>query len=190
MSTKDAARWNQRYSGDEHFRHYFEPRPFLVECACFLPKSGLALDAAMGLGGNAAFLLERGLRVIGLDISWVAVRRARERLPGLMAAVVDLNYLWLPKNRFDVILNFYYLQRDLWSQYRRALRPGGLLLIETLTREMLTIHPEIEPGYLLAPEELLAAFRDWQILVYREGWVGKETAHPKAVASLAARRPA
>lgn len=189
MPTQDAARWNQRYSGDEHFRHYFEPRPFLVECARLLPTSGLALDAAMGLGGNAAFLIERGLRVVGLDISWVAVRRARERLPGLMAAVLDLNCLRLPEDRFDVILNFYYLQRDLWRQYRRALRSGGLLLIETLTQEMQTIHPEIEPGYLLAPGELQEAFRDWEILVYREGWVGMETNHPKAVASLAARRP-
>jgi SAM-dependent methyltransferase len=36
------------------------------------------LDIAMGLGGNAAFLLERGLRVVGLDISWVALQRAKQ----------------------------------------------------------------------------------------------------------------
>ncbi len=188
MCAEDATRWNQRYSTEERFTSFTQPRQFLVECAPLLPETGLALDAAMGLGGNAAFLLARGLRVIGLDVSWVAVQRAKSRLPELMAAVVDLKRLALPANYFDVILNFYYLQRDLWQQYRRALRPGGLLLIETLSQEMCSIHPEIEPAYLLAPGELLAAFQDWQILIYREGWVGMNTAHPKAVASLAARR--
>ena len=190
MPLADAERWNTRYSQDERYLGDIPPRHFLVENATCLPTKGLALDAAMGLGGNAGFLLERGLRVVGVDVSWVAARQAKARLPGLMAAVADLTCFHLPDEHFDVILNFYFLQRELWKQYRRALRPGGILVIETLMQEMHNIRPDIDPQYLLHPGELKAAFKDWQILTYREGWVETETRHPKALASLIACRPA
>jgi tellurite methyltransferase len=175
MPIEDAERWNARYWEDKRTHGDIPPRRFLVENAGCLPSQGLALEAAMGLGGNAGFLLERGLRVMGVDVSWVAVRQAKRRLPGLMAVVADLTR--------------YYLQRDLWGTYRRALRPGGILVIETLMQEMREHRPDIDPQYLLNPGELMAAFSDWQILVYREGWVETETRHPKAVASLIASRP-
>ena len=55
-----------------------------------MPAAGLALDIAMGLGGNAGLLIERGMQVVGVDISSVAVQRAKERLPSLMAVRADL----------------------------------------------------------------------------------------------------
>jgi SAM-dependent methyltransferase len=189
MPVEDAERWNARYSQDERYSGDIPPRRTLVENAAYLQLRGLALDAAMGLGGNAAFLLERGLAVIGVDISWVAARQAKARLPDLMAVVADLTQFQLPDEQFDVILNFYYLQRELWAQYRRALRPGGFLFIETLMQEMHAIRPDIDPQYLLRPGELQEAFSDWRILAYQEGWVESGTRHPKAVASLVASRP-
>ncbi len=194
MPTHDAARWNARYRADnEHLdgmRTSFErPRPFLVENSPYLPASGLALDAAMGLGGNAGFLIERGLRVAGVDISDLAVRCAKARLPSLQAVIADLTCFSLPPAAFDLIVNFYYLQRDLWPQYIRALKPGGVLIFETLTQEMMTLRPDIEPVYLLAPGELRKAFAELEIIVYREGWVNPHGKHPRAVASLVARKP-
>ena len=189
MPHQDASRWDARYLGDARFASYTKARSFLVENASLLPSSGRALDIAMGLGGNAAFLLERGLDVIGVDISWVAMRQAKNRLPRLQAVLADLNHFHLPQGAFDLILNFYYLQRDLWPQFQPALRPGGMVVIETMTREMLVINPGIEPEYLLAPGELQRAFSSWDILVYREGWVEQNSGHPRAVASLIARRP-
>ena len=94
---------------------------------------------------------------------------------------------WLPPATFDVILNFYYLQRELWPVYKFALRPGGLLFIETLTLDMLQIHPETGLEYLLQPGELFDSFADMQILVYREGWQTGKNGHQRAVASLVAR---
>jgi tellurite methyltransferase len=190
MPVEDAERWNARYRQDERYTGVIPPRRFLVDNAAYLPVGGLALEAAMGLGGNAGFLMERGLRVVGVDISWVAARQAKTRLPGLMAVVADLTRFRLPDEHFDVILNFYYLQRDIWAQYRRALRPGGILVIETLMQDMHSIRPDIDPQYLLHPGELQAAFDDWQILAYREGWLETGTRHPRAVASLIACRPA
>lgn len=188
MSLADAERWNARYKSD--IRDSFEkPRPLLVEYAHLLPSSGLALDIAMGLGGNAGFLINHGLQVIGIDISEVAIRCAHSRLPTLMTLVADLNHFYFPPATFDVIINFLYLQRDLWPVFTRALRPGGILIFETLTTEMLSIHPEIEPQYLLQPGELAHAFPDLNILLYREGWQEQPGRHPRAVGSLIAQRP-
>jgi tellurite methyltransferase len=183
---RDARRWDQRYL-DRERESFKAPRPFLVEHAPYLPGEGLALDVAMGLGGNAGFLLERGLRVVGVDISSVAVNRARQRLNGLMAVRADLTHFYLPENTFDLIVNFYYLERGLWDQYKRALKSGGVLVMETLTRGTLAVNPDLDPAYLLSPGELLRAFGDMEILVYQEGLERTEGQHPRAVASIVAR---
>ena len=189
MSKKDAERWNTRYLQDERYATFSRPRPFLVENARFLPAHGLALDVAMGLGGNAEFLLEHGLRVVGIDISSVAARQAKARQPGLMAVIGDLTSFYIPPISFDVILNFYFLQRELWPLYRSALRPGGVLFLETLTQEMLRLQPDTDPAYLLAPNELRQAFAGWEILVYKEGWEESRGGRMHPVASLVARVP-
>ena len=188
MTTPDAQRWDIRYQHMPRFASFEQPRPFLTENAHWLPEHGLALDIAMGLGGNASFLLAYGLKVIGVDISEVGLNRAKNRSPGLMAVLADLNnFYFLPKS-FDVILNFFYLQRDLWPVYAKALKPNGLLFFETLTIEMLEIQPKIEPKYLLKPGELQQAFSTWEILTYWEGWTENETGHRRAVARLIARK--
>jgi tellurite methyltransferase len=189
MSNSDAARWNKRFREEVRNSSFERPRPFLVENAAYLPRKGLALDIAMGLGGNAGFLIERGMQVVGIDISSVAVQRAKERLPSLMAVQADLSQLSLPPATFDVILNFYFLQRNLWSHYLHALRPGGWLVFETLTQEFLTIQPEVDPEYLLAPGELSRAFPLLETVVYHEGWSLGETRHARPVASLLTRAP-
>ncbi len=188
MPLDDARRWNERYSQDARYATFTQPRPFLIDQAHWLPSTGLALDVAMGLGGNAAFMLERGLRVIGVDISSVAVARAKISQPALMAVIADLDRFYLPVCRFDVILNFYYLQPDLWHHYEDALRPEGILIFETLTREMLSLQPDRDPAFLLAPGALRDGFPHLEVLAYREGWDESREGHPQAVASLVARK--
>jgi tellurite methyltransferase len=188
MPVDDAARWNQRYLSAPQ-PSFLRPRDFLVQHAGDLPGAGLALDAAMGLGGNAAFLISRGLRVIGVDISVVAARQAKARLPALNAVVADLTRFSLPAASLDVILNFYYLDRELWPVYRRALRPGGVLVMETFTADTRAQRGDLNPNYLLQPGELGQAFRDWDVLNYREGWNAPDDGRRRSTASLIARRP-
>jgi ubiquinone/menaquinone biosynthesis C-methylase UbiE len=142
----------------------------------------------MGLGGNAAFLINHGLRVVGVDISEFALQKAHSRLPTLMPVLADLSHFYLPENTFDVIINFYYLQRNLWTQYYSALRSGGLLIVETLTVEMLNIQPEIEKSFLLEVGELRTAFPNMENLFYREGLTISDSGHQRATASLLARK--
>ena len=189
MPIEDAQRWDQRYSSDKRFEEKGGPHPFLVENAYYLPTRGLGLDVAMGLGNDSAFLIQRGLRMIGVDISGVAVRRAKAAHPELMAVQADLTRCYLPPERFDVILNFFYLQRDLWPRYVRSLRPGGLLILETLLVDIREMRPDIDPQYLLQPGELAGAFPDLETLTYKEGWSEGAHGHPRPVASLCARKP-
>jgi hypothetical protein len=193
MPAEDANRWNLRYQADP--RNSFElPRALLVEHNDLLPSQGLALDIAMGLGGNARFLIQRGLRVIGVDVSYIAVRKATSELPTLMAVVADLEQFFIPQNTFDVIINFLYLQRNLWIPIINGLKKGGVLFIECLLEDMLSIHPEINPAYLLKPGELQQVFidgemsRNLEILNYTEGWYSMTTSHARATSRLVARR--
>jgi SAM-dependent methyltransferase len=178
-----AARWNQRYLGQPSSVPA-APQPWLLEQQAWLPRRGRALDVAMGLGGSAGWLLARGLSVFGVDISQVAARRAKARWPALLAFVADLDSLVLPTAAFDLILNFYYLDRALWPQYQRALRPGGVLIFETFTAGQ----PGINPNHLLAPGELRAAFAGWNLLAYHEGLISRPGEEPRFVASLVARQ--
>jgi ubiquinone/menaquinone biosynthesis C-methylase UbiE len=195
MPTSDADRWNSRYQCGADTASD-QPRSVLIDHANLIPNHGLALDIAMGLGGNAGYLLHRGLRVVGVDISSVAVHRAKRNYPILMAVVADLEHFSIPPNTFDVILNFLFLQRDSWRSIQHGLKPGGLLFMECLTDEMLTVHPEIDPNYLLEPGELQKAFIesppavDLEILYYYEGWSPSGNAHRRATAALIARRVA
>ncbi|MBN1536265.1 MAG: class I SAM-dependent methyltransferase [Anaerolineales bacterium] len=188
MSSNDAIRWDEKYQ-DERYHTYSEPRQFLIDHTHYLPPCGMALDVAMGLGGNARYLCERGLSVLGVDISGVAVQRAKCNFPAIMAVQADLNHFYLPPARFDVIINFFYLQRNLIPELIRALRPGGLFLIETMTKQMLEIKPDISPDVLLATYELREMFSNLEIITYFEGWTNSRENHPRAVASLAARLP-
>ncbi len=188
MPIEDAGRWNERYQNN-HDRDLQKPRSFLIEHMHLLPPSGLALDLAMGAGKNTEALLERGYRVVGVDISSEAVLRAKRRFPALQAVVADLTCFCLPAETFDLVLNFYYLQRSWWTEFRRILKPGGILVYETLTIGMRGPMPEINPDYLLQPGELRQAFQDWELLVYREGWVENDRGRQKAIANMIARRP-
>jgi hypothetical protein len=193
MPTQDATRWNLRYREDS--RNIFEPpRSLLVDHSETIPTCGLALDIAMGLGNNTNYLLKRGLTVIGVDISLVALSKVKRKLPNLLAVVADLERFYIPENTFDVIISFLYLQTDLWLPMTRGLKMGGVMFIECLTEEMLSIHPEINPVFLLKSGELQRAFsldeigKYLEIIYYYEGWQSIESSHPRAVASLIARR--
>jgi 2-polyprenyl-3-methyl-5-hydroxy-6-metoxy-1,4-benzoquinol methylase len=187
MPMADAVRWNNRYRYEDYGR-YRNPRPFLVRHAHLLPSSGWALDIAMGMGANAGYLAGRGLQVVGVDISDIAVRYAKSTHPDLHAVIADLTDLSFLTGPFDVILNFYFLQRSLWPQMAGLLNPGGLLIFETLTAGMLEIKPGLDPVYLLKPGELSNAFREFEVLAYREGLEPAQNGSPKATASLIGRR--
>jgi SAM-dependent methyltransferase len=101
---------------------------------------------------------------------------------------VDLERDALPVAHYDVIVQIDYLQRSLFEPLARALTPGGILIVETVTRA----HAEelghgFDPRFLLDRGELPASFPDLHVLRYEEGVVERR-GRPRAVASLVAVR--
>ena len=113
-----------------------------------------------------------------------ALSLARKSGVHLEARRQDLCCSVLPPNTYDVVACFYYLQRDLWPQIISTLRPGGMVVYETFTSDQPRFGPPTNPAYLLAPNELIDAFRELRIRVYRDVVVDG----PKAVASLIAEK--
>ena len=188
MAQSDSIRWDLRYR-DSQYDHPLPPRRLLVENASLLPKGGRALDIAAGTGRNARFLEQQGFQVIGVDVSWQALRRAAQFSPASHWVLADLEHFSIPDGSFDVILNFYFLQRDLWPIFCRALRPGGLLFLETLTQDMRLHRPDLQDCNLLTAGELKHAFQNLEKLYHFEGWTESDHGKQKAVASLIARQP-
>ncbi|HXM96646.1 MAG TPA: class I SAM-dependent methyltransferase [Candidatus Dormibacteraeota bacterium] len=183
------------------------PASLVRELLPLLPR-GAALDLACGTGRHALLLAERHQPVTGVDWSPAALEILEERATaahlnfrrcrnlqettsgtytGLQLVQWDLEQTRpqeLPPESFDLILCIQYLQRSLFQQMERALRPGGVLLFETYTRAQLclaggglrdeglpgkglAVGPK-NPAYLLAPGELRSAFPGLHLLFYRE----------------------
>jgi len=151
-------RWDQKHRDAEFLG---EPAPFLVECRPHLPP-GRALDLACGLGTNARYLAEEGFSVEAFDWSFEGLRKltaaARERRRSLGAVACDVTRFPLPRERYDVLVSFRFLDRALWSSMVEALRPGGALVIETFNRRYLERRPDFPKEYCLEEGELLGEF--------------------------------
>jgi len=122
----------------------------------------------------------------------VAVEKCRQKAERLglpiEALVADLEHYPLPIEEYDLILNFYYLQRSLAPQIVAALKPGGVLVFETYAIDQLQFGwgPK-NPDYLLRPGELREMFPDLETLLYHEGVIQGDRG-PKAVARLIGRK--
>lgn len=153
---------------------------------------GRALVLAMGEGQDAVFLAERGFEVEGCDISTVAVEKVRrlasKKGVAVQAFEADLEDYRLEPDRYDVIVCFNYLQRDLIPRIRAALRIGGTVLMETYTREhkRLGFEGPHRDEFLLNENELLEFFRGFKVVLFRERVVDGK----KAVASIIAKKTA
>ena len=76
MSDADRERWNARYESGEYAART-HPSALLAAWTGRLPR-GRALDVACGRGRNAIHLAANGYAVDAMDISGVALAKARE----------------------------------------------------------------------------------------------------------------
>jgi tellurite methyltransferase len=185
-------KWNARYRERGAAALERPPSEWLSENVGELDGryGGRALDLACGTGRNAVLLAQLGFTVDALDISDVAIGALQGLLADRVhARVTDLEHEPLPEDRYDAIVLIDYLQRDLFTAIPRSLRPGGVVIAETVTRA----HAEqlgnrFDQRYLLEPGELQDAFAGLQVLRYQE-CVAQRSGRSRAVASLVARRP-
>jgi tellurite methyltransferase len=195
MEIDEKTLWNKKYHEKSHTS--LGPDPFLVSAFDeFLSgqPQGSALDVAGGVGRHSIWLAQRGWRTRLLDISDVGVglaERNASRALGpvrkeflISTEVADLNRMPdLGVEQYDLVLVFFYLQRELFPALIAALKPGGFLLYKTYTTDQQRLSGgPTHPMFLLQPNELLRAFQSLRILHYHE------TVLNKAVVELVAQK--
>ena len=174
--TDDKARWNAKYA-DKPYQYGEEPIEFIKDTLSLLPR-GKVLDIAMGEGRNGVYLAVQGFEVKGVDISDVGLRKAealaKKNNVTIKTEAVDLTKNFsLPDNSYDVIILSYYLQRDLYGKIKKALKPGGMAIIESYNTDYSKYNSKFNKEWLLTKNELYEEFKDLKILKYQNVDDGK-----------------
>jgi tellurite methyltransferase len=187
----DRKKWDERFKERAHALGKKE-NSFLRRHIRMLSK-GKGLDVATGEGRNAVFLAQHGFDVDAIDISPLGLKKVRrlalEKKVKVHTLLADLDTYPFGKEQYDLIANFYFLDRKLIPKIKRGLKKGGRVIFETY----LIDHRDLGTGgpkplrYYLRHNELLRLFGDFRILLYREG-VFREGGKRKAVASLIAQK--
>jgi SAM-dependent methyltransferase len=171
--------WDDRYATPDYV-YGTDPSDFLAEHWTMLPAGGEILCLADGEGRNGVFLATQGMHVTGVDSSAVGLRKAQqlaaERNVSLQTVVADLSSWDLGDARWDGIVSIWAhlpspIRAALHPRLVRALRPGGVLLLEHYHPRQLaygTGGPS-DPSMMLTLEELETTFQDWTRLHTFEG---------------------
>ncbi|KLI07297.1 SAM-dependent methyltransferase [Mycolicibacterium conceptionense] len=159
MSDKDRIRWDAAYAD----REPDDDLPALPQVfdghADQFPVTGSAIDIACGTGRAAVWLAQRGLHVRGIDVSSVAIDRAKRSAIRHGVAgrcrfeVADLDDGLPAGPQVDVVLCHRFRDPGLYPALSARLKPGGLLAVCVLSEV------GAEPGrFRAAAGELEAAF--------------------------------
>ena len=174
MSAEDRIRWDKIYR-ERKSKGFPNPDPLLYEYTPPVPRSEdrRALDLAGGVGQNGLWLATQGYVVDLMDVSRIALTRARvemamRNLRNVNLLQVDLDDYMLKENYYDVLIVFRYLKRSAWDQIRAAVMPGGRIIYESFNLNYLEIVPAFNAEFLLHPGELSEVFSLWNILYEEE----------------------
>ena len=187
MSLKDKEKWNAKY-GSSSRQVEREPSRWLADHADLLDGRGKALDIAMGEGRNTLFAASLGYEAWGIDISDIGISRAeslaRENKLTIHTQIADLDDFRIDEDAYDLIICFYFLDRQLFKSIHKGLRPSGILVYETFTVDHLK-YSGLKREWVLEKNELREAFSELNVLDYQEA---DEPENEKAYASLVARK--
>ncbi len=135
--------WNERYAADEYI-YGTEPNSFLAENAKIL--TGPVLSLAEGEGRNAVFLASLGLKVLGVDGSAVGLAKAQKLAAArgltIQTEVADLAVYEPTEGRYGSVISIFAhlpsdARRQLYPKVERALRPGGIILLEAYAKSQI-----------------------------------------------------
>lgn len=132
-------RWETRFSAPDYVFGK-APNAFLKNHAHLFRHGEKVLAFADGEGRNGVFLAELGLDVLSLDFSLNALAKAQalasERGVKLRTECADIFTWGWPTAAFDAVVGIFFqfappdMRQKVFSNIKKTLKPGGLLLIE------------------------------------------------------------
>jgi ubiquinone/menaquinone biosynthesis C-methylase UbiE len=112
-------------------------RKLLNSFAARLNKDSLVCDAGCGPSGHIGrYLYEKGIKVIGVDISKKCVDLAKLYNPKMEFECADISSLPFDDNVFDGLISYYSIINTpkiyvniIFTEFRRVLKPNGYLIV-------------------------------------------------------------
>ena len=109
-SSENTGFWDKKYA-QNNYVYGKAPAKFLSRNYDYIPAGAKVLDIGMGEGRNAVFLASKGYKVVGIDISSVAIKKARMlarefgvRIETIHRSISDYK---VASNSVDAIICFY-----------------------------------------------------------------------------------
>jgi SAM-dependent methyltransferase len=166
-------RWNRMYTAATPSFNT-NANAFLVDVVTTAMKNGLkpgkALDVSMGQGRNAIWLAQQGWDVTGFDPARDGVNQANETAKKLgvkiHTEVTTDEKFDFGENRWDLILLSYAGCAALAPTVERALKPGGILIVEAFHTDALKTMKI--GGSLCSTGELPHTFQGLRTVRYEE----------------------
>ena len=182
--------WDERYATDDYI-FGTAPNVFLASQAGLIRSGMRALAIADGEGRNGVWLAEQGAYVHAIDVSPMALEKARklaeERRVTLEFEQADvLNWNW-PEETYNLVAAIFIQvapppERDrIIDGIRRALKPGGLLILQGYTPKQVEFATGGPPdaANMYTADLLRKWFGDWDIahLSEHESFINEGTHH-------------
>lgn len=172
MSQKDKEKWDKKYTEMAGLLQMRPPSELVSRFLDEVPGHN-ALDLACGGGRHSMYLAEKGFSVDAVDISTVALKALRQKadLGRINIIEADLDTFTPTQNAYDLIVKTNYLDRPLIERAKAALKPGGIMIVETYMADAQNEKPDSNPDYLLQKDELPSLFKEgFSVLEYKEFW--------------------
>jgi 2-polyprenyl-3-methyl-5-hydroxy-6-metoxy-1,4-benzoquinol methylase len=146
------------------------PNAFLVAVIHGL-KPGRSLDVGMGQGRNTIYLAQQGWESVGFDPADRAVAAAQEQAAKLGVKITTHvaraeDFEW-GDAKWDLIVLCYVGAREYATQVVKALRPGGMVVVEGFHRDATKTRP-IGGAVVFDTNELLQLFAPLRVVRYED----------------------
>lgn len=161
--------WDARYDTE----HLWSGNPngaLVAEVSSLTP--GSALDVGCGEGADAVWLAQQGWSVTGVDVSTVAVERARSAADaaGVQVTWLIQGFFDSPFPNFDLVSAQYPAilktgDREVEQHFAQAVKPGGVLMF---VHHVMDDGPHgFDPADYVMPEDIAQYFANagWDCLV-------------------------